>query len=105
MKGRVARLPCLHRRFTNSMTSQPAQTLRDAVIAELMSDPRLDPSTITVVVRDRAVILGGSVRSYSEKCCAEALVRELREVTVVENEITVRLSVGNYRTDAALSHL
>ena len=87
------------------MTSESTEVLADTVLEELGRDSRLDASRVSLSARDGSVTLRGRVRSYSEKCCAESIVRELRGVVAVHNAIEVRLSVGNYRTDAGLAHL
>lgn len=75
------------------------------ILDELQRDPALDASRISVSVHSDEVILGGAVRSYSEKCRAESVARGLSGSLDVRNIIDVRLSIGNYRTDAGLTHL
>lgn len=75
------------------------------IMDELRGDPRLDASRITAVCAEGRVVLRGAVRSLSEKCRAERIVRELAGVVSVTNEIEVRLSIGNFRTDEGLLHL
>lgn len=75
------------------------------IMDELSSDPRLDASRISAVCVAGHVILRGAVRSLSEKSRAEGIVRELDGIVSVINEIEVRLTVGSYRTDEALTHL
>lgn len=87
------------------MPSDPTEVLADTVLEELGRDPRLDASRVSVWARDGSITLRGRVRSYSEKCRAESIVRELRGVVAVHNAIEVRLSIGNYRTDAGMAHL
>jgi osmotically-inducible protein OsmY len=82
-----------------------AQDLSSAVAEQLRSNPRLDAARMSATTVDGVVTLTGSVRSYSEKCYAERLVREVRGVVAVRNELEVRLSIGNFRTDEAIAHL
>lgn len=79
--------------------------LSRTILEELDRDPAVDASRISVAVQDGEVILGGAVRSYSEKCRGETIARELSAPFGVRNAIEVRLSIGNYRTDAGLLHL
>jgi osmotically-inducible protein OsmY len=66
---------------------------------------RIDAERIAVSGDDRTVTLTGAVRSYSEKCCAEKIAREIRGVVDVKNDLEVRLTIGSYRTDAGLERL
>lgn len=79
--------------------------LQRNVADELRWDPRLDASKVAVSVDDAEVTLSGSVPSYSEKRCAEALARRVRGVVAVKNALDVRLTIGNYRTDSTLLRL
>jgi osmotically-inducible protein OsmY len=76
-----------------------------AVSEELRWDPRIDPTRIRVTEDDRTITLKGAVQSYSVKCCAEKIAREIRGVVDVKNDLEVRLTIGNYRTDAGLERL
>lgn len=80
-------------------------SLSRTIQEELDRDPAVDASRIFVSVDGAVVTLGGAVRSYSERCRAESVVRELSGALDVRNAIEVRLSIGNYRSDAGLSHL
>lgn len=84
---------------------EQAETLRRRVTDELRWDPRIDADGIDVSVESAIVTLGGSVHSYSEKCCAEALARRVRGVAAVKNALDVRLTIGDYRTDETLERL
>ena len=72
---------------------------------ELHREPALDPSRVSVAFRDGVITLRGAVRTYAEKCRAESIARGLPGVRHVINGLEVRLTVGNYRTDAGLTHL
>ncbi|MEA2236630.1 MAG: hypothetical protein QOC81_1354 [Thermoanaerobaculia bacterium] len=76
-----------------------------SVSEELRWDPRINAERIIVSSDDRTVTLTGTARSYSEKCCAEKIAREIRGVIDVKNDLDVRLTIGNYRTDAGLERL
>lgn len=87
------------------MAATNGEELSMTIMDELRGDPRLDASRITASCAGGHVVLRGAVRSLSEKCRAERIVRELAGVLSVTNEIEVRLTVGNYRTDEGLMHL
>jgi len=76
-----------------------------SVSEELRWDPRIDSDRIRVSAADRTITLQGAVTSYSVKCCAEKIAREISGVVDVKNDLEVRLSVGSYRTDAGLERL
>lgn len=88
------------------MNQQHAGTgLQRIVVDELLWDPRIDASNVVVSADGDTVTLAGSVHSYSEKCRAEALARRVRGVVEVKNALEVRLTIGDYRTDATLERL
>jgi osmotically-inducible protein OsmY len=87
------------------MNADRSASLQRAVIEELRGDPRVDAERITVLAHDRTITLKGVVRSYSEKCCAERIAREIRGVVDVKNALEVRLTIGSYRTDSGLERL
>ncbi len=88
------------------MNPQDERTgLQRSVTEELRWDPRLDASNVAVSADGGTITLEGSVRSYSEKCCAETLARRVRGVVAVRNALDVRLTIGDYRTDATLQRL
>jgi osmotically-inducible protein OsmY len=76
-----------------------------AVSEELRWDPRIDADRIVVSADDRVVTMTGAVCSYSAKCCAEKIAREIRGVIGVKNDLEVRLTIGTYRTDTGLDRL
>jgi hypothetical protein len=76
-----------------------------SVTEELRWDPRVDADRIVVTADGSTMTLKGVVRSYSAKCCAEKIAREIRGVVHVKNELEVRLGIGSYRTDAGLERL
>ena len=79
--------------------------LQRSVLDELRWDPRLDAGKIAVSVDGATITLAGSVKTYSEKCHAELLARRVRGVAEVKNVLDVRLTIGDYRTDATLLRL
>src|SRR6266850_3421742 len=70
------------------------------VIAELKWEPRVNPNEIGVIVKDGIVTLTGWVDSYTKRWSAEDAAHRVRGVKAVANEIEVRLSTGDQRTDA-----
>jgi osmotically-inducible protein OsmY len=67
------------------------------VMAKLKFDPRIDESDITVAIknkngRDNVVVLGGKVKTYSEKHMAEEAVEKIKAVRGVANELEVDVS-------------
>jgi osmotically-inducible protein OsmY len=87
------------------MSVDRSTSLERAVIEELRWDPRVDAGRITVSADGQTIALDGAVRSYSEKCHAESIAREIRGVVDVKNALEVRLPIGSYRTDSGLERL
>ena len=78
----------------------------DRIREELDADPRIDATKISVAASyGGTVILGGTVHSYAEKCWAEDVARAVSGVTGVENELDVRITIGDYRTDDMLQRI
>src|SRR3981081_2159442 len=73
------------------------------VLAELKWEPRVSPSEIGVTVKDGVVTLTGVVDSYSKRWAAEDGAHRVRGVKAVANDIEVRLSSSNERTDADIA--
>jgi len=81
-------------------------TLASEIVHKLQSDPRIDASKVGVSTSTGGtVVINGIVRSYAEKCWSEELVRALPGVTAVRNELEVRLTIGDYRTDECLQRV
>lgn len=80
-----------------------AGTLLADIVDELRVDPRIDATKIAISASDGGtVVINGFVHSYAEKCWSEELVKRVRGVTAVRNELEVRLTIGEYRTDETL---
>ena len=73
------------------------------VLAELKWEPRLLPNEIGVIVKDGIVTLTGWVDSYTKRWAAEDAAHRVRGVKAVANDIEVRLSTANERTDADIA--
>jgi osmotically-inducible protein OsmY len=71
--------------------------IRDHVLFELKSDPKIASSDIAVAVKDGVVTLSGFVPSYWEKDAPEKAVKRVYGVRGVANDIEVKLSSS--RTD------
>jgi osmotically-inducible protein OsmY len=70
------------------------------VLAELKWEPRVLPNEIGVAVKDGVVTLLGRVDSYTKRWAAEEAAHRVRGVKAVANEIEVKLSKADERTDA-----
>lgn len=75
--------------------------LRDSVIRELDWDPEVDDSAIGVAAKDGIVTLTGFIDSYAGKLAAERVVKRVRGVRAVANDIIVRLKVDVTDPDIA----
>ena len=73
------------------------------VEAELQSDPIIDATDIAVAVKSGVVTLTGFVRSYSEKLDAEAAAKRVAGVVGLANDLEVRLSAADQRTDPEIA--
>jgi len=73
------------------------------VLSELKWEPRVSPNEIGVTVKDGVVTLTGVVDSYSKRWAAEDGAHRVRGVKAVANDIEVRLSAANERTDADIA--
>lgn len=73
------------------------------VEAELRSESRIDPTDITVAVRDGVVTLGGFVSGYRQKRLAEAAAKRVSGVAAVVNDIEVRLPLLHQRPDPQIA--
>jgi len=72
------------------------------VEAELRWSPEVDDTDIAVKVNGREVTLSGFTRSFWEKCKAESLVRNVKGVAAVANDIAVRIP-GSVPTDPEIA--
>lgn len=70
------------------------------VMEQLSFEPNIDESNITVSIKDNGVVLlGGKVKSYTEKYLAEKAVEKLKKVKGVANELMVDLASIYKRSD------
>src|SRR5467141_3164354 len=77
--------------------------IQQDVLAELKWEPRLLPNEIGVIVKDGIVTLTGWVDSYTKRWAAEDAAHRVKGVKAVANDIEVRLSTANERTDADIA--
>ena len=87
--------------YSNRATS--IGELKVDVLAELKWDARVQPNEIGVIVKDGVVALTGWVDSYTKKWAAEDAAHRVRGVKAVANDIEVRLSGLDERTDADIA--
>src|SRR3979409_1302305 len=73
------------------------------VLSELKWEPRISPNEFGVTVKDGVVTLTGVVDSYSKRWAAEDAAHRVRGVKAVANDIEIRLSTANERTDADIA--
>ena len=83
---------------TETATRTDTQIQSD-LLAELKWEPRLNPNEIGVIVKDGVVTLTGWVDSYTKRWAAEDAVHRVRGVKAVANDIEVRLTSTDERTD------
>jgi osmotically-inducible protein OsmY len=77
--------------------------LRRLVREELSAEPSLHPCDLHVVVEDGRVTLHGTTQSYGQKLGAEQVVRRMRDVREVKNEIEVHVPLAQRRSDAQIA--
>ena len=83
-------------------TRTDAQIQAD-VLSELKYDARVLPNEIGVAVKDGVVTLTGWVDSHTKKWAAEEAAHRVRGVKAVANDIEVRLTSADERTDADIA--
>src|SRR5258705_3624060 len=73
--------------------------IQQDVVAELKWEPRLTPNEVGVIVKDGIVTLTGWVDSYTKRWAAEDAAHRVKGVKAVANDIEVRLSTADEKTD------
>jgi len=82
------------------------EALQRRITDELQWDLAVDSTRVQVTAAENgAVTLDGLVHTYAEKCQLEEIVKRVRGVAGVRNRIEVRLTIGDYRTDATLERV
>ena len=80
--------------------------LRRRLRSALRWNPGIDTDRVAVSVDDVGrVTLEGSVPTYADKCLVEDALKQVPGVSGVRNRIEVRLTIGDYRTDATLERV
>jgi osmotically-inducible protein OsmY len=75
------------------------------LIDELRWDPRLDESKIVPSLAGGVAVLQGSVPTYGERYWAEEIAKRVHGITAVQNDLEVRLTIRDYRSDEALQRI
>jgi osmotically-inducible protein OsmY len=78
--------------MTTKTLKRRDDNIRDHVLFELKSDPRITSSDIAAAVKDGVVTLSGFVTSYWEKDAAEKAAKRVYGVKGVANDIEVKPS-------------
>ena len=78
-----------------------SEALRDAVLAELDSDPAVHAWEVGVAAEDGVITLTGIVETQAYKVAAERAVKRVDGVRSVANQLRVRAS--NERTDTDIA--
>lgn len=79
------------------------EEIRDDVIDELEWEPKVDATEVGVTVKDGAVTLLGTVRSYAEKLAAEQATKRVKGVRAIAENIEVRLPSDMAATDESIA--
>lgn len=80
-----------------------SKDIREAVEAELLFDPLVDDSDITVKNLNGDVALNGTVPSYPQYLAAAAAAKRVAGVKDVHNHLAVELPDRDYRDDVQLT--
>jgi osmotically-inducible protein OsmY len=87
----------------SSVATHTDAQIQSDVLAELRWEPRLQPNEIGVVAKDGVVTLTGWVDSYTKRWAAEDAAHRVRGVKAVANDIEVRLSTQDEKTDGDIA--
>jgi osmotically-inducible protein OsmY len=79
------------------------EELRDAVLAELDADPRIDSEHVGVTAEDGVVTLTGAVSSFPQKWSAEEAAKRVKGVRAVAEQLKVDLPAMHRRDDADIA--
>lgn len=86
--------------------SHEPSDLRRRLEGALRWHPGIDADRVAISVDDAGrVTLEGSVPTYADKCSVEDALKQIPGVSGMRNHIEVRLTIGDYRTDATLERV
>ena len=77
--------------------------IRGDVEGELRWDPSIDDTRIGVTVNNGVVTLIGDVPNYSDRWAADDVVKRVRGVRAIANDIQVRIYPSSVRTDTDIA--
>lgn len=98
--------PCSWPAYIGSVEVQPeSRTLADDVLDALRWDPRIDATKVDVGIIDGTAVVKGVVHTLRECGWCEEIIKRVRGITAVCNELEVRLTIGDYRTDETLQRV
>jgi osmotically-inducible protein OsmY len=80
------------------------EALRDDILEELDTDPKVDSSRIGVMVDDNVVTLTGTVPNLTQKWAAEEAAKRVKGVVAVAQQIEVELPAMHKRNDRDIAH-
>lgn len=81
------------------MLRTASEELRDSVLAELESDPKVESERIGVTVNGDVVHLSGTVPNFDQKWAAEEAAMRVKGVTAIVEDIVVDLPFTHERSD------
>jgi osmotically-inducible protein OsmY len=79
-----------------------SRTLADDVLDALRWDSRIDATKVDVGIIDGTAVVKGVIHTLRERGWCDEIIKRMRGITAVRNELEVRLTIGDYRTDATL---
>jgi osmotically-inducible protein OsmY len=85
------------------MTRLDDSEIRSKVLAELDWDPSIAASDVGVAVKDGVVTLTGTIPSFWQEKEVERVVKRVRGVKAVAEELTIRLPGAAERSDADIA--
>jgi osmotically-inducible protein OsmY len=98
--------PCSPPVYIGSVEVQlQSRTLADDVLDALTWDPRIDATKVGVELIDGTAVVKGIVHTLRERGWCEEIIKRVRGITAVCNELEVRLTIGDYRTDETLERV
>lgn len=95
--------PCSYEVYIPCMgAAVESRTLVDNVLGALRWDARIDATRVDVGIIDGTAVVKGVVHTLRERGWCDEIIKRMRGITAVRNELEVRLTIGDYRTDATL---